>query len=181
MKSTLFKWSVFNYRVRSSVAFLQFSCTCTVVLKNRGYIYGTPWHERLSWEERQFCNEKHNSCTRKTFLCLMSELTRLRKINNCLNFEQWKYRENYNITMENYASESISWKNNSFIWQCFDTIDVLLSLETFLSVFVIYYFNPYFPNRITNIEKIWCVIVSYQCVSWHVDCSFISGTCENSV
>lgn len=91
----------------------------------------------------------------------MSDLTPVYKINNCLNFEQWKYRGNYTKTKANYASESISWKNNSFIWQCFDIIDVLLSLETFLSVFVIYYFNPYYPNRITNIEKIWCVIVSY--------------------
>ena len=91
----------------------------------------------------------------------MSELMCMGKINNCLNFEQWKYRENYNTTMENYASESIIWKNNSFVWQCFDISDVLLSLETILSVFVIYYFNPYYPNRITNIQKLWCVIVSY--------------------
>lgn len=37
----MFKLNVFNYTVHSLAAFLQFSCMCTVVFKNRGYIYGT--------------------------------------------------------------------------------------------------------------------------------------------
>lgn len=146
----------------SLVALLHSSYMCAVVFKNKQVTFTVLCVAQNDYKQELYsCNEKHNFWTLKMFLCLMSVLTCTCEINNHLKSEQWKYGENYDIMMESDAIESISRKNNSFIWQCFDITDVLLSLETFRSVFVINYFNPYYPNRITNIEKIWCAIVSH--------------------